>query len=634
MAVINKYESHTIDPNILSIHNVDQAGDVVSAETWVALWDLVWNLLAKYNEHFIDIYHTLEEINAELSDCIKRVEFLEGQYQGLVDRMGNLETSWSALQEAYNKVAGCYDEIKQIQNTLESGFVHYGEEPPTTDFIKLWVMPTQGVPSLITSWGTNDILATNYNYASAKLIKDTLNTKVNKAGDTITGPLVFNQGLATPLKDAGDKWWIGYDGGAKFKGVAGDFIRIYTDDDKDHDIVFGKSHGAHVVGASLGGHRVRNVGAPTEDTDAATKEYVDKHDGIFKYEPFEKEYTVLDLNYTLTDSGVQQTDVPLPLEQDFDYTKYFFELLYVNHCPDNVITVEYTTASDPTPKRMVLDVVNPWEHDYGIGYGEYDAYQYPDAQTVETGLAFGFRTHTEEPLTLYLTSVYLPDDHEYTSLKIINAYTRVRYQNKINTDRIQFMQKSIPRTALPDDIPISKLQPLKGNATVLQKVSLPASTEEPVRLVSLSLPKRTYPVYTCLGSFKLTDTTAVPDFFEFTIHLSNPANGIYFPQRIKTIKIQPGVQSLCRFRFVWRMECICKDVYRCSLSLSDQSYHNYAYDSVEQFIDLTDAFEHDDWSISFKICDETSSTMDISAVTDDRTVKDTTKGAVLYGSKC
>lgn len=280
MAVINKYESHTIDPNILSIHNVDQAGDVVSAETWVALWDLVWNLLAKYNEHFIDIYRTLGEINAELSDCIKRVEFLEGQYQGLVDRMGNLETSWSALQEAYNKVAGCYDEIKQIQNTLESGFVHYGENPPTTDFIKLWVMPTQGVPSLITSWGENDILATNYNYASAKLIKDTLNTKVNKAGDTITGPLIFNQGLADPLKDAGGKWFIGYDGGAKFKGIVGDFIRLYMDDDTDHDIVFGKSHGKHTGGASLGGHRVRNVGAPTEATDAATKEYVDTHQDL------------------------------------------------------------------------------------------------------------------------------------------------------------------------------------------------------------------------------------------------------------------------------------------------------------------------------------------------------------------
>lgn len=180
MAVINKYESHTIDPNILSIHNVDQAGDVVSAETWVALWDLVWNLLAKYNEHFIDTYNTLKEINAELSDCTKRVEFLEGQYQGLVDRMGNLETSWSALQEAYNKVAGCYDEIKQIQNTLESGFVHYGEKPPASAFIKLWVMPTQGVPSLITSWGENDILATNYNYASAKLIRDTFNSIQNQ----------------------------------------------------------------------------------------------------------------------------------------------------------------------------------------------------------------------------------------------------------------------------------------------------------------------------------------------------------------------------------------------------------------------------------------------------------------------
>ena len=53
---------------------------------------------------------------------------------------------------------------------MESGFIHYGKEPPATDFIKLWVMPTHGIPTLITSWGENDLLATNYNYASAELI--------------------------------------------------------------------------------------------------------------------------------------------------------------------------------------------------------------------------------------------------------------------------------------------------------------------------------------------------------------------------------------------------------------------------------------------------------------------------------
>ena len=128
MAVINKYTPHTIEPDILSRLNVDQAGDVVSAETWVALWELVLHLLSKYNEHFVDIYRTLEELGTEVDTCIKRIDTLEGQYQDLENRMGNLEKSWSALQDTYNKIAGHYEEIKHIQESLESGFIHYGKE--------------------------------------------------------------------------------------------------------------------------------------------------------------------------------------------------------------------------------------------------------------------------------------------------------------------------------------------------------------------------------------------------------------------------------------------------------------------------------------------------------------------------
>lgn len=1160
MAVIKKYTAHTIEPDILSRLNVDQAGDVVSAETWVALWELVLHLLGKYNEHFVDIYRTLGELGEELDTCIKRVDNLEGQYNGLVERMGNLENSWSALQEAYNKVAGCYDEIKQIQNTLESGFVHYGENPPTTDFIKLWVMPTQGVPSLITSWGENDILATNYNYASAKLIKDTLNTKVNKAGDTITGPLVFNAGLATHLQDINNRWHINFNGDSKFNHTVVDAIRIYTDDDTDHDIVFGKSHGSHVVGASLGGHRVRNVGAPIEDTDAATKEYVDTHqdlnlypsedialwecgriyktvindnvrpatlhythedgtvipmltgyaasangiafktevtintptlegpnlsttvhvyffngknwsctsidlknktthstylnltqvidelstdetyptalavvnfvtdyvannhklreipsdavlewepdvwystatwngaalwvegysvvstcgvgiacvnkyeyaayttyeftyidakqhvyavckidntdhvlietpaiydytfadnifkntdnnnvptvnavkeytaeyvrskvekatdafkatasgellqitdvsevehtvtveasgdvlvnerativacgknlcdvehgsgfvglndtnvgrtnteiqctdDGVsikvtkntsnaatvflylgtfpagiytvsvvggdiktnetsgvtgtalakrtpgdtalpslyslatqgtattrfayiytgvnsfninltettelwiraqlnnstgsefvynnvqvefgteatpyeffcggsgdvgkyaystnsfsthvsntqvlnvfstvpgvtltcqynkhsnkvledvFKYDSFEKEYTELSLNNFLEDSGIIYTDLISCLEQDYSYeiTKHSYETLYVNHCPDNIITVEYTTASDPTPKRMTLDVVSTFEHDYAILYaGDYEAYQYPDAQTAETGFAFSFNTHTEDPLTLCLIAVYLPDNHDYTSLKIINAYTRMCCKNKIRSDRVQFLNSAIPPIALQGNIPISKLEALKGNATVLQKAMLPESTEEPVSAVSLSLPKRDYAVYTCLGSFNLADTTVEPDSFVFSVLFDNPSSrrGVSRLLKIRSI----DTQFIRHFKFVWRMECVRKDVYRCSLSLLDMTYDNPAHDTVEYFIDLTTEVEYEGWSLSFRIRSEDGNYMDIYAAVDSSSSsnikEDTSKGVVLYGSKC
>lgn len=279
MAVINKYTAHTIEPDILSRLNVDQAGDVVSAETWVALWDLVLHLLSKYNEHFVDIYRTLEELGTEVDTCIKRIDTLEEQYQDLENRMGNLEKSWSALQDTYNKIAGHYEEIKHIQESLESGFVHYGKEPPATDFIKLWVMPTHGIPTLITSWGENDILATNYNYASAKLIKDSLNTKVNKAGDTMTGPLNFNcinthaiQGTAA----TGSTWYVNWDGA--FRLASGWMSNLDIGD------IFRVGRGPYmfVVNTrvsdpfvSLGNLRLTGLKTPTMSNDAAPKQYVD-----------------------------------------------------------------------------------------------------------------------------------------------------------------------------------------------------------------------------------------------------------------------------------------------------------------------------------------------------------------------
>lgn len=279
MAVINKYTPHTIEPDILSRLNVDQAGDVVSAETWVALWELVLHLLSKYNEHFVDIYRTLEELGTEVDTCIKRIDTLEVQYHDLENRMGNLEKSWSALQDTYNKIAGHYEEIKHIQESLESGFVHYGKEPPTTDFIKLWVMPTHGIPSLITSWGENDILATNYNYASAKLIKDSLNTKVNKAGDTMTGTLRFsgiNYQAIYGGNPATSEWYVNWDGDFKLSSgrVAnldvGDIFRV------------GKAPYVFVVNTrvrdpfvSLSNLRLTDLKTPTMPEDAAPKQYVD-----------------------------------------------------------------------------------------------------------------------------------------------------------------------------------------------------------------------------------------------------------------------------------------------------------------------------------------------------------------------
>ena len=143
MAIVNGYDAYAINPDILSEYNVDQSGEVVSAEIWKALWDLVLGALIKYDRAFIDIYRTLADLNAELDSCIQRVDRIEKIYDALAERMATLEKTWTQLQDTYNKIAGHYADIKDIHDALKEGLVHYGVDAPTLKYTKLWVMPTQ-----------------------------------------------------------------------------------------------------------------------------------------------------------------------------------------------------------------------------------------------------------------------------------------------------------------------------------------------------------------------------------------------------------------------------------------------------------------------------------------------------------
>ena len=143
MAIVNGYDAYAINPDILSEYNVDQSGEVVSAEIWKALWDLVLGALIKYDRAFIDIYRTLADLNAELDSCTQRVDRIEKIYDALVKRMETLEKTWTHLQDTYNKIAGHYEDIKDIHDALKEGLVHYGVDAPTLKYTKLWVMPTQ-----------------------------------------------------------------------------------------------------------------------------------------------------------------------------------------------------------------------------------------------------------------------------------------------------------------------------------------------------------------------------------------------------------------------------------------------------------------------------------------------------------
>lgn len=143
MAIVNGYDAYVINPDILSEYNVDQSGEVVSAEVWKALWDLVLGALIKYDRAFIDIYRTLTDLNTELDDCIRRVDRIEEIYDDLAERMETLEKTWTKLQATYNKIAGHYEDIKDIHDALKEGLVHYGVDAPTLKYTKLWVVPTQ-----------------------------------------------------------------------------------------------------------------------------------------------------------------------------------------------------------------------------------------------------------------------------------------------------------------------------------------------------------------------------------------------------------------------------------------------------------------------------------------------------------
>lgn len=210
MAIVNGYDAYAINPDILSEYNVDQSGEVVSAEIWKALWDLVLGALIKYDRAFIDIYRTLADLNAELDSCIQRVDRIEKIYDALAERMATLEKTWTQLQDTYNKIAGHYEDIKNIHDALKEGLVHYGVDAPTLKYTKLWVMPTQFplsplrdvVNTIITSRTDSELNANSENPVQNKAIvrylgalKTEIQGNLDEIGDIIGGDGATEEGV-------------------------------------------------------------------------------------------------------------------------------------------------------------------------------------------------------------------------------------------------------------------------------------------------------------------------------------------------------------------------------------------------------------------------------------------------------
>lgn len=105
-----KYKTHAISTDILSVLDVVSEGKVVSAENWNTLWKAVFTSI-----NGIDAY------------CLT---------------IDELRMNWEASEENLDAKVNL---INKKYNALETSFVHYGEEPPTNEHIKLWVQPVNNV---------------------------------------------------------------------------------------------------------------------------------------------------------------------------------------------------------------------------------------------------------------------------------------------------------------------------------------------------------------------------------------------------------------------------------------------------------------------------------------------------------
>ena len=103
---IKKYEPKLIDPAILSVLNVDAAGKVVTADVWKTLWNLVITSLNYTAEYCTDI--------------------------------DDLVLTWKESEHTLQQVI---EEFNKKYETLKTGFIYYGENPPEDPNYSLWVQP-------------------------------------------------------------------------------------------------------------------------------------------------------------------------------------------------------------------------------------------------------------------------------------------------------------------------------------------------------------------------------------------------------------------------------------------------------------------------------------------------------------
>ena len=138
------YSRRAIDPDILSILDITASGKVVTAEHWVKLWTLVFDHINELSEYVT----TLDE----------------------------LQTNWETSKAQLDNVIA---EFLVKYNALSQSFVHYGNEAPNNEHIKVWIRPVAGSD-------VNNILVTQGQLYSALYLK----------ADKATVALAFEQARA------------------------------------------------------------------------------------------------------------------------------------------------------------------------------------------------------------------------------------------------------------------------------------------------------------------------------------------------------------------------------------------------------------------------------------------------------
>lgn len=123
---ITKYTTRAIDPNLLSVLDVNTNGKVVSAQKWTELWALVFS-------HINDI-------------------------DAFCMTIDGLRIDWQQSVKDLNDVIKAFEEK---YNALSKSFVHYGETPPTNEHTLFWVKPVNDPKSaqFVTHYALDKALA-------------------------------------------------------------------------------------------------------------------------------------------------------------------------------------------------------------------------------------------------------------------------------------------------------------------------------------------------------------------------------------------------------------------------------------------------------------------------------------------